>query len=346
MAAYPISVLGFGDNVVDKYEHIKTMYPGGNAVNFAVFAKKLGVDRSAYMGIFGSDEEAEHVIASLEDEGVELLRCQQVLGVNGAARVTVDETGDRIFLGSNEGGIRGDMRYVIDRFAAEYVSGFDLVHSGNYCFTERELPKIKAAGVPISFDFSDDSTDEYFGQIAPFVTYAFMSMGDASLEDIKAKLEWVKALGPQIVCASRGSKGSVAYDGENFYEQGIKPVAPEELKDAMAAGDSLLTAFLVTYLSKKKAGECGKAAIRETGLRCRFCGGDLQDRGQLGPPAGLRELVFCRGGVSWGAPHCVRSQDVRSCLRGRILLRRCLPESGSPGLHPRGPLRSASRGAS
>lgn len=110
MAAYPISVLGFGDNVVDKYEHIKTMYPGGNAVNFAVFAKKLGVDRSAYMGIFGSDEEAEHVIASLEDEGVELLRCQQVLGVNGAARVTVDETGDRIFLGSNEGGIRGDMR--------------------------------------------------------------------------------------------------------------------------------------------------------------------------------------------------------------------------------------------
>lgn len=37
MAAYPISVLGFGDNVVDKYEHIKTMYPGGNAVNFAVF---------------------------------------------------------------------------------------------------------------------------------------------------------------------------------------------------------------------------------------------------------------------------------------------------------------------
>ena len=264
MATFPISVLGFGDNVVDKYEHIQTMYPGGNAVNFAVFAKKLGVERSAYMGIFGSDVEAEHVIASLEEEGIELLRCQQVLGVNGAARVTVDETGDRIFLGSNEGGIRGDMRYVIDRFAAEYVRGFDLVHSGNYCFTERELPKIKAAGVPISFDFSDDSTDEYFEQIAPFVTYAFMSMGDASLEDIKSKLEWVKALGPQIVCASCGSKGSVAYDGENFYEQGIKSVAPEDLKDAMAAGDSLLTAFLVTYLSKQKAGEGGADAIRES----------------------------------------------------------------------------------
>ena len=24
---YDVSALGFGDNVVDKYEHIKTMYP-------------------------------------------------------------------------------------------------------------------------------------------------------------------------------------------------------------------------------------------------------------------------------------------------------------------------------
>ena len=38
MAKYSIRVLGFGDNVVDKYAHIKTMYPGGNAVNFAVVA--------------------------------------------------------------------------------------------------------------------------------------------------------------------------------------------------------------------------------------------------------------------------------------------------------------------
>ena len=29
---YDVSALGFGDNVVDKYEHIKTMYPGGNCV--------------------------------------------------------------------------------------------------------------------------------------------------------------------------------------------------------------------------------------------------------------------------------------------------------------------------
>lgn len=48
-------VLGFGDNVVDRYEHIKTIYPGGNCLNFAVYAKMIGVSRAAYMGYFGND---------------------------------------------------------------------------------------------------------------------------------------------------------------------------------------------------------------------------------------------------------------------------------------------------
>ena len=37
-----LRVLGLGDNVVDKYMHIRTMYPGGNALNFAVYAKMFG----------------------------------------------------------------------------------------------------------------------------------------------------------------------------------------------------------------------------------------------------------------------------------------------------------------
>jgi len=276
MASYQVSVLGFGDNVVDKYEHIKTMYPGGNAVNFAVFAKQLGAQRSAYMGIFGSDQEAEHVITSLQEEGVELVECRQVIGENGAARVTVEEgTGDRIFLGSNEGGIRGDMLYALDRFTLEYVKQFDLVHSGNYCFTERELPKIKAAGVPISFDFSDDSTDEYLERVAPLVDYAFMSCGELTMEQTRARLEKVAALGPKLVCASRGSEGCIAYDGKNFYEQGIKPV--EKLVDTMAAGDSLLTAFLVEYVALEKQGRGGPDAIRAcldnaAGFAAHTCG--------------------------------------------------------------------------
>ena len=199
--AFNVNALGFGDNVVDRYEHIHTMYPGGNAVNFAVYAKKCGAARSAYMGIFGNDAAAEHVIASLEDEGIELAKCEQLIGENGAARVTVVD-GDRVFLGSNEGGIRGDARYVLDRFDLAYMKQFDVVHSGNYCFTERELPKLKAAGITVSFDFSDDSTDEYYEQIAPFVDFAFFSAADAASEDeIRERLAWggSRGLVPDLV---------------------------------------------------------------------------------------------------------------------------------------------------
>ncbi|MGN1230291.1 MAG: PfkB family carbohydrate kinase [Anaerotignum sp.] len=257
---YPVKVLGFGDNVVDKYEHLKIMYPGGNAVNFAVYAKKFGAERSAYMGIFGNDEEGEHVIASLEAEGIELVKCIQVIGENGASKNTVID-GDRVFLESNEGGIRGDMRYVLSRFDLEYIKQFDLVHTGNYCFTERELPKIKKAGVPISFDFSDDSTKEYFEMVAPQVDFAFLSCSDMGEEEIREKLAWIHSLGPSFVCASRGSEGCIAYDGEQYYLQAAMPV--EKMADTMGAGDSLLTSFLVGYLSAKKEGRTGSDVIAD-----------------------------------------------------------------------------------
>lgn len=174
---YPVKVLGFGDNVVDLYDHLHLMYPGGNAVNFAVFAKRLGVERSAYMGIFGTDRAAEHVISSLEKEQVELVKCLQIPGENGWSRNTVVD-GDRVFLDYNNGGIRGDVHYPLGRFELAYAKQFDLVHTGIYCFTERELPKLQKAGVPVSFDFSDEYTEDDVKEIAPYVTYAFFSCGE------------------------------------------------------------------------------------------------------------------------------------------------------------------------
>lgn len=39
-------VIGLGDNVVDMYMHRNVMYPGGNAMNFAVYANLMGVELS------------------------------------------------------------------------------------------------------------------------------------------------------------------------------------------------------------------------------------------------------------------------------------------------------------
>ena len=49
-----MKVIGIGDNVCDKYEHLSMMFPGGQALNFSVYAKMLGAE-SSYMGVFGDD---------------------------------------------------------------------------------------------------------------------------------------------------------------------------------------------------------------------------------------------------------------------------------------------------
>ena len=254
---YNVSVVGFGDNVVDIYTHSNKQYPGGNCVNFAVYAKMFGAKRSAYMGYFGTDVNADHVIEALHNEKIENVKCKKISGENGYSRCKL-ENGDRVFLDYNEGGVRSRHIYELDEFDIEYLKQFDLVHCGNYCYMESQLPKIKEANIPLSFDFSDDSTEEYYMQIAPLVTYAFCSY-DGTDEEVKKHLKKVSDLGPEIVCASRGAKGCMLYCNGKYYEQKAVPI--EKVVDTMGAGDSLITTFMVGYTDARKKGISQDEAI-------------------------------------------------------------------------------------
>lgn len=257
---YDVSVVGFGDNVVDIYTHENVQYPGGNCVNLAVYAKMFGAKRCAYMGYFGTDKNADHVISALREEQIELVKCKKIEGENGYSRCTLED-GDRVFLDYNEGGVRSRHIYDLDEFDLEYLAEFDLVHSGNYCYMESQLPKIKAAGLPLSFDFSDDSEPEYYEKIAPLVTYAFCSF-DGTDDEVKEHLQKVASYGPKIVCASRGAKGCMLYANHEFFEQSAYPI--EKAIDTMGAGDSLITTFMVGYLDRKKKGMHDDVAIKES----------------------------------------------------------------------------------
>ena len=254
---YNVSVVGFGDNVVDIYTHSNKQYPGGNCVNFAVYAKMFGAKRSAYMGYFGTDVNADHVIEALHNEKIETVKCKKISGENGYSRCKL-ENGDRVFLDYNEGGVRSRHIYELDEFDIEYLKQFDLVHCGNYCYMESQLPNIKEANIPLSFDFSDDSTEEYYMQIAPLVTYAFCSY-DGTDEEVKKHLKKVSDLGPEIVCASRGAKGCMLYCNGKYYEQKAVPI--EKVVDTMGAGDSLITTFMVGYTDARKKGISQDEAI-------------------------------------------------------------------------------------
>ena len=212
------------------------------------------------MGYFGNDHKAEHVIKILNLLEIETVKCSQLEGENGWAKVTLKD-GDRVFVDWNEGGIRGQTPFILDRFDLEYVRQFDLVHTGNYCFTEKELPKIKETGTEISFDFSDDSTEEYYREIVPYVDYAFCSF-DGDEEEAKEHLKKITNLGAKLAMASRGAQGCLLYDGTRFYKQ--PAVLLEKVVDTMGAGDSLITSFMVGYLDNLKKGMKQEDAICES----------------------------------------------------------------------------------
>ena len=241
-----VKVLGLGDNVCDVYLHTGIMYPGGQAVNFAAFAKKLGA-KSDYMGVFGQDAVGEHIQASLDALGVGHSHCRSYKGENGFARVMLVD-GDRVFKGSNRGGVLQEHPIYLDKTDKAYVDGFALVHTTNNGFTDALLPELHALSPLVSYDFSYRWNEEdRVERVCPYIDFAFLSSSDLSDEETKALCERLNKKGCSVVVATRGSKDATVYDGQQFYRQPPDYVTPV---DTMGAGDSFATAMLVTLLKQ------------------------------------------------------------------------------------------------
>ncbi|HOO32794.1 MAG TPA: PfkB family carbohydrate kinase [Thermotogota bacterium] len=241
-----IKVIGIGDNVVDRYIHTKTMYPGGNALNFTVFAGSLGAE-AAYMGNFGTDAAALHIQKVLKNLGIDTSHCRTYEGENGYARVSI-EGGERVFLPGNGGGINKE--YPID-FSAEdldYIRGFDLIHSSCYSYLEGRMKPLLETEVPISFDFSDKLSDDYLAEMCPMVDFAFLSCSDMGVDEVEDRLSFAVRSGCLFAVASRGDKGALFHNGDYFVSQSAHLVKPV---DTMGAGDSFITAFLIRMLEQK-----------------------------------------------------------------------------------------------
>ncbi|MGC3333250.1 fructoselysine 6-kinase, partial [Enterococcus faecium] len=83
------------------------------------------------MGGFGSDEEAAHVLSAIKEKGLDNSHSRFEKGENGCARVKIEE-GDRIFLGSNSGGVTREYAIQLTEEDREYLNQFELIHMGLY----------------------------------------------------------------------------------------------------------------------------------------------------------------------------------------------------------------------
>lgn len=238
-----MKVIGIGDNVVDVYLHQNKMYPGGNALNFSVYAQKLGLDAS-YMGVFGNDIAADHITKTLKELEIDISNCRYYEGENAYAEVNIID-GDRIFIGTNGGGIASKNPIKLDNNDLEYIKNFELVHTSCYSQLESELKKIKKLNIPISFDFSRNYDLEYIKKVCPYITFSFLSCSGLADHKIKDKLKETIYYGSEIALATKGEEGATLLYNNKFFNVKAKDIKPV---DTLGAGDAFIAAFLIKLL--------------------------------------------------------------------------------------------------
>lgn len=233
-------ILGLGDNTVDTYVDLGLQFPGGNAVNVAVLAGRLGA-APAYLGCIGKDEAGGVVFDALAAEGIETSRLRRLDGPNARAFIA-HRDGDRRFISSSRG-VRGQYGWQDEDFA--YVAGFDAVHTSIYSEINDALPRLARSARQLSYDHSERWTPESLEQTLPFVTTAFLSCPALDDDACRALLRRGAAAGPQVVVATRGKAGAMAIaDGEIL----VQPAVPATVVDTLGAGDGFIAAFLVERL--------------------------------------------------------------------------------------------------
>ncbi|MGN9841040.1 PfkB family carbohydrate kinase [Nonomuraea sp. H19] len=241
-------VLGFGDNIVDRFVDRRVDYPGGNSVNVAVYARRLGLE-AAYLGVFGDDDLGRFLSESISAEGVAVDRCVVRAGESGVSHLRVED-GDRVFLGWNGGGVTVREPLVLDDDLLGYVSGFDLVHSSVYSRSEPELAKLAGLGPLVTFDLSSEAEyrdPAYLDLVCPYADLVLLSCSHLSESATADLLGEVVRRGAGLALGTRGVHGAIACDGR-VTVAGAARLVEGAIVDTMGCGDAFLAGFAVSLL--------------------------------------------------------------------------------------------------
>ena len=241
-----MKLIGIGDNVVDRYVNKRIMFPGGNAVNFAVYAHQCG-EESAYLGFIAEEPEGRLVYDSLQQIGVDVSHSQPVKGLTTERCDVTLVDGDRTFVGCEYGD--GEWKPLrLSEEHLEYLNGFDVIHCGCYADMADEIQKLKEMPAVKTFDFSSEEeyrTDEFLNKVCPYIDIALFSQEELTDDEALILQKKAASLGAELVLVTNGSKGQKLWDGRRLHEGKVKMV---EAVDTMGAGDSFFTAFVVQMM--------------------------------------------------------------------------------------------------
>lgn len=264
-----MKLIGIGDNVVDVYIDQHIFYPGGNCVNVLVNAKRNGAEKAAYIGIFGTDDAADHIQYALNREGIQFDFSRTTIGKSGHPGVNLNELGDRVFVGGPRDTVQHIVKLNLTEDDLDYIKEFDVAHVSRYSSMESELEKLSQV-IPISYDFSNRYSNDYLSQVCPFIEYGFLSGADLSDEAIEELLKIIEPYNLKVIGITRGAKPAIFIcNGKRYIQEPMET----QVIDTMGAGDSFIGGFLRAFVDGEPIETALVLAASSAAKTCGFHGG-------------------------------------------------------------------------
>lgn len=241
-----IAAVGF--SCIDVYEKLNRRYATGNGIDCVINLAKKGIDASV-VSVVGTDQFGEEMFSTLKQYGIDASHLHVRKGETSVFKMEIKENGDRVHL-ENIPGVMSEFRLTEEDI--DFISKHDFLHTDLMGKVLPQLPEFQKAGCKVVFDFSifvgDDNNEKFLKN----VDFAFFSYKEKD-KFIRDYLEHCIRMGSQVATAMLGEQGSITYDGEKFYENGIKKV---KVVNTVGAGDAFVAGFIYGIMNGMDIEEC------------------------------------------------------------------------------------------
>lgn len=246
-----------GDCSVDIYYGEKNVqYIGGNGVNVSVSLVNNGVEKVTFIGAVGNDLYGHQVRETLLRCSIDIDNLRNESGSTGWTKILINE-GDRVFIDENIGSqnyfnlSEHDIQKIIqNKYTLIHYTGFTnwvsvVSDRKRYsAYIENQLISLKNTGVEISMDFSDNIDEEFYKMCSSYVSIAFCSLNESSIESYESILKKLYQYGFKIAVVMMGQHGSAAIYKDRIFTQNAIDIP---VVDTLGAGDAFIGAFLASY---------------------------------------------------------------------------------------------------
>ena len=245
-----MKIVSVGEITYDYYIPLNRHYVGGISLNFAVHAKRCGVQEVMLISRVGQDEAADKVRQHLQREGINTTYVASLPGETASIDIDFREDGDRYFpAGSYQARVLENMTLSPAELAACANSDLTMTSYNEEAFGHvfEALTNLPRQG-KLAADFGDSAYYEDKDTLLSWMQRVDL----AFISGTPADLAWLSADNVQLVLTC-GAQGSYAITSSEPVYQPAVPIT--KLVDPTGCGDSFQAAFAVSFLQHDDLGK-------------------------------------------------------------------------------------------